>query len=630
MPTNQQIAISDKTDEEILWSRRLEVANEYYRDWSDRFKCDDLELAYYGFQWEQVEDYDPYVVNLIFSTIDVKEPNLLFQDPAFNVRPKPNKTDYNAEEAYKLAKLNEDVLNYFAQKGIVDLGDEIGMAILDSWFRFGVAEVGYDADWLDNPNAGQPLLKSDLETIYGDDNEIVKQPKKLPAKERIYVKRIPAYAFRVGGFDSHKLERSSWCGYYEWHRTEDIKHNETLDLPDDFGSSGVSSDFLRLYKEELSGIIDDRIKRMAEGGDLTLIWKIWDMRSMEKIIYIDPIEHIARRTPFKRLPIKTIKWRNTLQGWYPLPPVFNWMSPQRDANEIREAERIHRRRFVRKYVGFKGAFGSEDERRKLENGGDGTIAWADSADTRNAVVPVENANLGVSHDRTFQLTQNDINLVSGTSNENRLQAGDQTATQSKIIAAQSTIRDSRDKLIVAKFLAEIGEEILLQAKEKLTRPFWVEIEKDNGEDDFGEIQETERLWAQLQSEDLGDQELQISVNVTAISPVVQEEEKRKFIEFVSILTNFPTLALSPTLVREVAQQVGYRNEKTLKVFQRMAKLNMAGQLVGLQNAGLDVSKLGNVEGEPNGNQFAQQAVANELPPDQEQITNQLTNQLQVQ
>lgn len=625
MPTEDQIKIGEKTDEEILWSRRLQVANDYYKDWSDRFKCDDLELAYYGFQWEQMDDYDPYVVNLIFSTIDVKEPNVLFQDPTFNVRPKPNKTDYNAEEAYKLAKLNEDVLNYFAAQGIVDLGDEVGMAILDSWFRFGVVEIGYDADWVDNPNAGQPLLKSDKEIIYGDDNKILRQPTKLPALERLYVKRIPAYAFRVGGFDSHKLERSSWCGYYEWHRTEDLKYNETLELPEDFAAGAVSSDFLRLHEEELQGVVDDRIKRMAEGGDLTLVWKIWDQRSMEQIIYIDNIEHIARRTKYKRLPLKTLKWRETLQGWYPLPPVFNWMSPQRDANEVREAERIHRRRFVRKYIGNKAAL-TEDERRKLENGGDGVIAWSDAVDVRTVIAPVENANTGTSHERTFQITQSDLDTVAGVSAEQRLQADRQTATQSKIINTRATIRESRDKLIVAKFLADIGEEILLQAKEKLTKPFWVEIEKDNGETDFGEIQETERLWAQLKSEDLGTQELSVSVNVTAISPVVQQEEKQKYIEFVSLLANFQTLSLSPTLVRETANQVGYRNEKVLKVFQKMAQLNLAGQLVGLQNAGLDVSQLGDIDSE-QGNPIAQREVAQLTPPDQEQINNQINNQL---
>ena len=181
---------------------------------------------------------------------------------------------------------------------------------------------------------------------------------------------------------------------------------------------------------------------------------------MERIIFIDNIEHIARRSKFKRLPLKTLKWRNTLEGWYPLPPVFNWMSPQRDANEVREAERIHRRRFVRKFIGNKTAM-SEDERRKLENGGDGTIAWADTPDVRSVIAPVENANTGTSHERTFQITQSDIDTVAGVSAQQRLQADRQTATQSKIIDQRSNVRDSRDKQIVARFLSEIGQEILL-------------------------------------------------------------------------------------------------------------------------------------------------------------------------
>src|SRR5208283_4263116 len=105
-------------------------------------------------------------------------------------------------------------------------------SVLDAFFRFGLVEVGYEADWVDNPNADMPILRSDEDphSAYKDsENNVIKQPKKLPRAERIYVKRIHARNFFIGGtMQGPTLDDCNWCAYWEYVRVEDLKANKTL------------------------------------------------------------------------------------------------------------------------------------------------------------------------------------------------------------------------------------------------------------------------------------------------------------------------------------------------------------------------------------------------------------------
>ena len=80
-------------DSVYLWSERLRNATKYHNEWWYKFKCDTSYRYYEGQQWEGYEsyyrNYKPYVINLIYSTLEVKLPSLLFQVPIYHVRPKP-------------------------------------------------------------------------------------------------------------------------------------------------------------------------------------------------------------------------------------------------------------------------------------------------------------------------------------------------------------------------------------------------------------------------------------------------------------------------------------------------------------------------------------------------------------
>jgi len=150
-------------DTNEIWSRRIKAANSYYEEWENRFKCKLLEDYYEGFHWKNVpQGANPYTINFFYSTIKIKIANFLFAKPHFLVTPTPTNSDYDLEFAIASAQKKQDTLNAIINDPKINFKSEIELAFLDSIFRFGIIEVGYAADWVQNPNAGKPLFLSDI------------------------------------------------------------------------------------------------------------------------------------------------------------------------------------------------------------------------------------------------------------------------------------------------------------------------------------------------------------------------------------------------------------------------------------------------------------------------------------
>ncbi|KKL83902.1 hypothetical protein LCGC14_1970100 [marine sediment metagenome] len=596
-----------------LWHNRIGKANEYYTLWANKFRVEDLEEAYYGFQWDLdtlPADYIPYVHNMIFVAIDIKSPSLIFQNPIFSLENIPSSEEFDLETAQVSAKLKQDTINYFATADKIGLSASVELAILDAFFRFGVVEVGYSADWIDNPRASKPELAADSDELEKGSGKVLKQPKRIPQAERVYTKYIPSKNFRVGGIDSQDVNTCSWCGYWEWVRTEDILSNKNFDLKgiNLSSSSGRSADFVG----SVSALADEE-RLLEQQGDVTRWWKIWDLRSKKKIFYLKETDSIIREKTFTNLPLHILKFRERLRGFYPLPLAFNWISPQVEINETREAARAHRRRFQRKYTYHESAF-DEDELEKLENGGDGTFVARKTADP-NSITPVPNADLGAQHIQALQISTTDFDNVAGISAQQRLQSTSETATQTKEVSARSNIRDARDVNQSKEFILSIATDVLITVRDKFVNDFWIKIYDANTNDTFGVIQDTLEEWRLLSPEMFGKDDFKLTMDVASLSPIIQDANKSKFIEFISILQSFPFISLSPELVVETAAQVGYKNKRVISVFQQMAQATQLGAQQQSQETGAQPG------------QIAQREVAQNSPNTTEQIRNQLRNQV---
>lgn len=602
-----------------IWQKRISSANEYYDLWSKKYQTEKLEEYYYGKQWEQdlTNDYEAYVSNRFFVAIDVKMPSLLFQNPRFTVKPRPTKEDFNEEEANERAKLRQDILDFYFDTHRVDWGTELNLSLLDSQFAFGIIEVLFTSDWIENPNAGKPVLLSDIsQYVDKEDDEILKQPKRVPVKERAVLKRIPSKRFRVSTLDHANLDKCAWWAYWEYFSVRDLEANENYDTSEWNIITTRSGDF------DNETALRDELDKQVEAGDLVKLWKIFDNRAKTVEYWPEGHDNIIRRRSFKRNTIVPLKFRDRLSGFYPLPPTYNWKSPQDELNEVREMARVHRRRFVRKFVAANNAF-DDEEFNKLQYGGDGAIAQSKLPDARAAIAAMPNPDLGAQHFEGGATTINDFDNTAGVSAQQRGEAGGKTATESNIIDKRSSIRESRDREIVADWLCSIAKIILQEIKERTTLDFWIKVSA-GAADDESQLSEIQENWIKVTRDDLtGDEDFDVEISVTSMSPVTQQEDKARYIEFLSIVQQFPVVAMSPHLIRETANKLNYRNENVIRVMQKIAQAVQLQQLAQAESV-LQAAMSG--EGESGAGQLGQKTVAQNQPNTTEQIRNQMANQ----
>jgi len=606
--------VSNKTKQVVddqIWSSRISSANKYHNSWETLFKCKILEDYYEGRQWANVTDgYSPYTINKFFETIEIKIAEFIPTFPKYQISAREANSDDDLESAGSAATLKQDVLNSIIMDNKQHFRQEMEMAYKDSYFRFGMVEVGYAADWILNPNAQKPLLASGTEVNPGKKSKIVQEPPELPVNERIYFKHIGARRFRVGGVDNKYLNRCSWVGYYEFVYKDDL-----LALKGVKNSDKIQNAIPTNHDQDvIYGDSDhDKIKNGA-----VKIWHIWDLRAQNRLLILDSPCVTIYEKKFKRLPLFDYRpnRRTSTEGFYPVPPAFQWLSSQDEVNETRESQRAHRRRFVRKFQVVQD-FIDDEEIEKFESGADGALI---KVKRPGAIGPIENASMGQENDKAMVTSQDDLNKISGTSSESRGVADRTTATQAQIINQRSGIRETHERDLVVDWLCNIGREVLLTARDKFVIGTWAQLTSNIKEQFLGQVEQTNPAYQWVSAEKLQDgYDFRIDVDVTSLSENAAQDEKQKFIEFLSVLANYPAIAFSPLLVREAAYRVGYRNEAVIKELQKMALMQELGRQ---QQIGQAQQAAG--AGPQNG---AQQLAQQMTPPTQTQVTQQIQKQV---
>ena len=199
------------TDKERVgaWNRRATAGSKDHREWSDLYSVNLLENYFYGHQWEgesAVWDQRKYVINLFYPSVKISIPSMLFQIPKFKVTPKVTRSMDAASDVEARAKLQEDTLNTKIQDPDFGFELETGLGVFDAQFRFGIVEVGYTADFIDNPLAGKPILRDDGNPMLDASDQPVLHPKVNLTAEKAFLKWIPAKDFRVSERNVNRLE----------------------------------------------------------------------------------------------------------------------------------------------------------------------------------------------------------------------------------------------------------------------------------------------------------------------------------------------------------------------------------------------------------------------------------------
>lgn len=611
---------------ETIWRNRIHKANEYHTQWEGRFKCKILEDYWENFQWRQVIDipyYKPYSVNLIYAELKKKLANMLYQNLNYILAPRPGHYSYNPEMAMASASLKQDFLNEIVARSNKDQGfnEQVKLTAMDSYFRFGVMEIGYAADWR-NPAKRPPLFSDHDENEESETNRKI-EDQEIPENERIYFKRIKASKFRVAVSDDIRLENCSWCGYESYIYKSVLEKTKGIQLPKDFEliNAGFAADYIsghgrvRQSYNRASSDSRDMIEALAR-GKACKVWKIWDNEDSKLKLLLEPNFDIIWEDDFHYLPFATHRHDLRLDGWYPVPPIWQWLNPQDEINQAREQMRNYRRRFTRKFK-YWGVDQEELEKFKSEIDGE----MLKMKNPNSILEPVANPEIGISIQDALNAGRDDFNIVSGSSTDlSTAQADRTTATQSKITASKAAVIESIEQVEFEHFYHKIGRITLLEAGTKFTGGIWV---KDNSDPGFAQSLDPNKLILAryITSQDLSDGfDVDVEISCVNASPQRMQEELNKYVQFLGLVMQFPQIALSPDLIRETAFRTGYRNEKVIAAMQHAALAMMlqqsaqAGQQAGAQ-------------GIQGGNNMTNM-VRNAIPSTTDAVNNQLNQQVQ--
>lgn len=567
--------VSDK-DRVKSWQQRVDAANKVYGAWEDLYRCDLCEEYYEGHQWPDEEE-GKYTINLVFPTVELKIPSLFFNTPRVKITPKPAHSDDLGSKAADRAKLQQDTVNTFMGDRTVGLRDETLVALKESFWRFGVLEVGHTADFIDNPNVGKPVLKDDDTPMLDKEGKEIPQPSRILKREQLYVKRIPANSWRVSAHSKQRLEQCDWCGYYEYHYPEDLRRNKR------YQNTATLKRNATVKAESLPPSTDND-DEMAQYRDMVKIWKIWDIRQNKRYVWADGGEKfLLDGETVDYLPFAALKHHDRSNSWYPIPPIFNWISPQDELNETRDMQKVHRKRFKRRYM--KSEAVEDKEMQKLEDGEDGTWITVPKASADGVIVPIQDAPLDQAVARNVPQSREDLREISGEGGEQRGIPESETATQANIINVRSQIRESFSRQQIGNWMAQVGLLILFTVHKHLALPIWIKISVDpTGPNAVPEALKVAETWKEITSKDLGDLNLDVTVDVSTLSPLSREQERNNFFQGLTVMTNpqfAPILAVSDTLMRKALSFFDISGETEVQEIKRAVAINMMLQMQAL-------------------------------------------------
>lgn len=607
------------------WASRISNSLKAKKAWEDKFKCKKLEEYYEGFQWKSRGDgsqiaYNPYTLNLFHSTIEIKLASYLFQRPSFVLSPEPGQSHWDLDFAVQSAQIKQDALNTIIKNRNLKFTRHLKLAALDAFFRFGMIEVGYAADWR-NP------LKEEVHLKSWDDPEVMDTPKdrvvedrEIPINERFYVKRIKPDRFLTSVCDAEDMEDHEWVGYCQYYYADTLKKTKGIKFPDDYSGAYRSSDFdFPAYQKSEGGLYAP-----YSGRDICKTWHIWDLVSKKRLLLLADSEHTELwSADFERLPLIDLRWFYRLNGFYPIPPCWYWLSPQDEINESREQIRSYRRRFTSKFQYLESAI-DDEEVEKFVSGPDGVMIKTKQVD---AIKAIENPGMGPISENALIQAKDDFLVVSGTSAEARPGGDRETATKSKIADARSRIRESAEQLEFSEFVCTIGREILCQAQEKLVGELWVKMTSGPGQQALQDVVVNQPIYQSIAAQDLSDgYDFEIAIDVQNATPAAMEAEKEAYINFVMFLQQVPMIAMSPVLIRETAYRFGYKNEQVIHQMQQVAVAAMAAKAAAASQGNMEPAAQMAPGQNGGGGQNTQQKQMQ--TPDSSTIGTQLTNQLQ--
>jgi hypothetical protein len=554
--------------------QKIDRALKIKETWKETFR---IPLCYDYFEGRQrppeIPAHEWVTINLIYSNLMSMLPSLYQTSPYFYVKLRqsftPNVMDIALYE--QQAKIRGAMLNYL--KDTLNLKVKARLSISDALFQYGIFKVHYTSEMVENPDGGNPVIDDNGLPLTNENGEILKEPKQIPIDEAYAVTRIHPDDHLVDE-DAGPLDED-----VHWHAQRIKMTLEEVRRDKRFKSSVRNS----IKATEISDPIQKEREQKKKGGlatssdksiqpDTVVMWEIYDLDSEEWMVasegsddfLIDP-EPVPKG--IDKHPFVDLRFTMRDDSWYPLPPISQWIDPQKEYCILRSKLAVHRKRFNRKYLAMKGLILPE-EVSKVEIGDDGTIAWQEQMGGP-ALTPIQDAPLDQSHIQELALLRDELTLMAVGPNQTGSGRGVESATEAGIIEQRIRIQEGDWIGVVVDFIQNVARKLDQQVEANITRDQAVRVTGPQGE-----------FWELVRKDDYQEinGEFQYTINVGAMTPQLPEIERSQWLAFLNLLASAPQLALSKQLLKHMADLHHIDNELMVDEIYNIARQMMSGAL----------------------------------------------------
>ena len=599
----------------------VETAEKCYGEWSKQFKVDRLEDFVVKSLQREIRDSkgaatggfekDPYLVNLLLPSLGARLPSLMFQVPHAIVTAREPLSDDAQPPAQameqippemlalaqqqglpvpqqqrverqptvsEMAQLREDLLNTTIQSKASKFKSATELCVREAFFRFGLCEVIFTAEYEDTkkPSADpdEPATAGDQEQELADASEpdVGKVPKRIPkaGTERIKFKRIPAKQALISANSKNEVDECDWIGYWEWKYVGDVKRDPNYRNKSSIKEELISSAPGQADKKPSS--TEGYQNEPAPARGMVKVVKLWNIRDREKYVWIEGADDFLQDgKAFEFLTLAALTFEPILDQFLPVPVCYNWTGSQIAYNETRDAQRVHRRRALRKFLYDKGRLPGDEELAKLSSAVDMQFAGVEPGGSglQGAVIPVQMAPMDPIHREEADRVVGELMQITKAGSEQRQVASDATATAVNVASINKQIQDSADRDRVSGFLESLCLIALKLMEQNFTRAQVIKTTVDLGAP--GAQAETEKqaaTWRRIEMANInpGDLDYEVSIDVESLSPpnsTIKAQQATAMLATISnpnILTMMAIPEFEP-FMRSYLQTQGFRSEE---------------------------------------------------------------------
>lgn len=606
------------------WCRRIEAARKLRKDWVRDYKVEKCEKFYVGEQRPEGTE-GPRVLNHFLATIRVTQPNLLFENPKFLVRPKPGRAPGVSDREASVA---EGVLTAIAQQDD-NLDNAASLALLQNFFRVAVLKPVYNPKLVPNEKAGQPVVQrgpgnEPVTDPMGNPQPVVDPSTGQPVMEPDFIVSDDTYRFEwvpaedmLFPDDGPDMTKWSWLGQEIVVSLEDAQADERFpqELRDQFRSNCTKEhddDKERANQDKNeSDNPDDQLFRYVECYSLKESkWCIIaEGQDFEEPLIEGPLPDGIEDHPYA-----------ILLGWipivgkeaspWPLPYVYPWLDVQEEYNIRRNQMMQGAKRSARKIFYDEGTFADPDEAVKALQSSRDMEAVKVSDIGRIPIIPPEPPlNASIYQDAPMLL--NDYRIISGQTGSKLGNADADTATEATFVERASQLRDVELQKAVNKWLRVAGKKMLQLVKATLTVGLWIKM---RGMDDMdvqnylaakgippqllqlmpGLKDAIIQKFGQEQLVPVSREDLNFESDVDVVpgstKPLNLAVERAQFLEFGQLIAQAPQLALSHELLEQFAKRYDFIPQSLVDELHALAMTMMQAQQANAGRGGQNTAK----------------------------------------